>query len=52
MTLTFSCYQLLERQLAQLSSEKPNFLYSFDNRNITFQIKTLLYRDNSAPLSA
>lgn len=41
MTLTFSCFQMVERQLAQLLLVKPNYLGNFDGRNFTFQIKIL-----------
>lgn len=41
MTLTFSCFQMVERQLAQLLLVNPNFFDNFDGRNFTFQIKIL-----------
>lgn len=49
MTLTFSCYQLFERQLAELLLVKPD-VFLCEDCNFTFQIIYWLYTDTSAPL--
>ena len=49
MTLTFSCYQLFERQLAELLLVKPN-VFLCEDSNFSFQIIYWLSSDTRPPL--